>query len=85
MSRSKRTAWDERLVCDVISLAYDFRSQTGELYFPGGNCCDMSGCVAVFEGIDPKVTAINTYSGDEAETMCRKEGKKWNAFLPSKP
>jgi hypothetical protein len=83
MSRPKTTALYERLKCEVVSLAYDFRSHTGELYMADGHCCDMTGCVALFEGIDPKVTAINTYSGDEADTMYRKGGEEWKAFLPS--
>ena len=85
MSRPTRTPWDERLKCDVVSLVYDFRSHTGQLNLPDGDCCDMSGCLALFEAIDPKVTAINTHSGDKADTVYRKEGTEWKAFLPSKP
>ncbi len=66
-------------------MAYDFRSHTGQLYLLDGDCCDMTGCVALFEGTDPKVTAINTYSGDKADTVYRKEGTGWNALLPSTP
>jgi len=85
MSKPTSAVWDKRLKCNVVSLAYDFHSHTGQLYLLDGDCCDMTGCVALFEEIDPKVTAINTYSGDHADTVYRKEGKEWNALLPSKP
>lgn len=80
-----RAPWDERLMCDVVSLSYDFRSHTGQLYLPDGSCCDMRGCVALFEAIDPKVTAINTHSGDKADTAYRKKGTEWKALLSRKP
>jgi hypothetical protein len=65
MSKPTRAAWDKRLMCNVVSLTYDFRSHMGQLYLLDRDCCDMTGWVALFEGIDPKVTAIKTYSGDE--------------------
>ena len=52
--------WDERLQCGVVSLAYDFRSHTGQLYLPEGHCCDMTGCIALFEAIDPNVVALRS-------------------------
>ncbi len=85
MSKPTEAALDERLKCNVVSLAYDFRSRTGQLYLLDGDCCDIIGCVALFAGIDPKVMAINTYSGDRADTVYRKNGTEWNALLPSKP
>jgi hypothetical protein len=42
----------------------------------------MDGCVALFEGVDPQVTAIDTFAGNQADTMYRKEGSQWNAVLP---
>jgi hypothetical protein len=83
MSKPTSAPWDERLKCHVVSLAYDCCSHTGQLYLLDGDCCDMTGCVALFKGIDPKVTAINTYSGDKADTVYRKEGTEWKALLPS--
>ena len=83
MSKPTRAQWDQRLKCDVVSLAYDFRSHTGQLYMPDGNCCHMPGCVTLFESIDPKVTAIDTHSGDKADTVYRKDGTEWNALRPS--
>jgi hypothetical protein len=85
MSNPTRDVFDERLMCHVVSLAYDFRSHTGKVYLADGECCDMSGCVALFERIDPKVTAVETFSGDRADTVYRKAGKEWNAITPSVP
>ena len=84
MSKSSSGIWNDRLMCNVVSLTYDFRSHTGQLYLSDGDCCDMTGCVAIFEGIEPKVTAINTHSGDQSDTMYRKEGTEWRALLPSR-
>jgi hypothetical protein len=72
-------AWDERLMCHAVSLTYDFGSHTGRLFLPGRDRCDMTGCVKMFEGIDPKVTAIQTYSGNKPTTMYRKDGGEWRA------
>jgi len=85
MSKPTRAAWDERLMCHVFSLTYDFCNHTGQLCLLDADCCDMRGCVALFEGIDPKVTTINTFAGDRADTVYRKEGTEWNVLLPSEP
>jgi hypothetical protein len=82
MSVSRRGVLDERLMCHVTSLAYDFLGHSGQLYLLDGDCCDMRGCVALFEEIDPKVTSISTYAGDKTDTLYRKEGKKWHALTP---
>jgi hypothetical protein len=83
MINSTEAVWDERLMCHVVALDYVFSSHTGQLFMSDGGCCDMTGCVALFAGIDPQVTAIDTYSGDEIDTMYRKDGNAWTAFLPN--
>jgi hypothetical protein len=83
MSKPSSGTWDKRLMCDVVSLAHDFSSHTGQLYLPEGDCCDMKGCVTMFEGIDSKVTAINTYSGGKSDTIYLKDGTEWHALMPS--
>lgn len=85
MSEPTEDTWDERLKCHVVSLTYEFHTHTGQLYLLDGDCCDMTGCVALFEGIDPEVKAIKTYSGDKADTVYRKKGTEWNALLLRKP
>ena len=70
-----------KLQCTVIGVAYDFPSQTGRLIMTPGACCDMSGCIALFERIDPQVRRIETFSGDKPDTAYTysfDEGK-WSA------
>src|SRR5262245_48853509 len=63
--------WDDKLMCHIMSLSYDFRTREGKIYFPEGECCDRNWCVALFIGIDPAVLLIRTYSGDEPDTAYR--------------
>lgn len=77
-----RRGLDERLLCEVVSLDYDFREHTGRLYMPEFNCCDMTGCLGVFRGIDPEVALIQTYSGDRPDTIYRRKGTEWTAYWP---
>ena len=76
-----RNSWDKRLQCRVISLAYDFTSRRGLLYMHDGDCCNMMPCVNLFLGIDPEVAAIDTFSGENPDTVYRKEDGEWHAFL----
>ncbi len=59
MRKSTKTARDKRLKCHVVSLTYDFRSHSGQVILLEGECCDMNGCVALFEGIDEKGLCAN--------------------------
>jgi hypothetical protein len=79
MNMLTKAAWDDRLQCRLISLTYDFRTRTGQVYLFEGDCCDMTGCVTLFEGIDSEVTAVDTFAGDKADAVYRKQGRKWSA------
>jgi hypothetical protein len=81
---SDREVWDERLKCHVVSLDYDFRIHAGELFLTDGGCCDRTGCLKLFEAIDPDVQLIDTYSGAKADAVFRKEGSMWITLLPSR-
>ena len=50
--------FDERVVCCMLKLEYDFLTRKGVLYVPGMNCTDFSGCIGLFKGIDAKVEKI---------------------------
>ncbi len=63
----------------VQAIAYDFRTRVGKVYMPKGCCTDMSGAIAVFKQIDPKVTKIETIAGDVLDTVYRRTEKKWTA------
>jgi hypothetical protein len=80
MSKPPNGVWDKRLRCNVRSLTYDFGSQTGQLYLTDFDCCDMGGCISIFEAIDPRVTEIKTYSVAKGDLTYRKRGAKWVAL-----
>ena len=75
----KKTEWDERLMCGVERLSYDFATRKGVVVFPRGDCCDFRGCLRLFEAIDPGVVAIDTWSGDRPDTIYRKRGGTWES------
>jgi hypothetical protein len=39
----------------------------------------MSACVALFEAIDPAVSHIEMFAGDECDTVYRKRWNEWAA------
>ncbi len=72
---------DERLMCSVVSLKYDFHNHCGQLHLQEGHCCDMSGCLSLFKGIDSEVVAVLTFSGDEPDTAyCKRPNGEWVAM-----
>ena len=68
------------LICHVRSANYDFRERLGRLDMEEGDCCDMEGCIAFFEAIDPDVQAIETFSGPERDTTYVRRPKGWEAL-----
>jgi hypothetical protein len=60
-------------------VSYDFRERCGRLDIEGGDCCDMSGCIAFFKAIDPDVQTIDTFSGSERDTGYVKRSWGWQA------
>ena len=57
----------------------DFTKKEGTLRLPTGCSCDMSGCLALFAGIDPNVQRIDIYAGRELETYYARHGSRWVA------
>jgi len=74
---------DERLMCRVNNLTYDFQTHSGELFLPESNCCDMTGCKALFESIDSQVIEIKTHAGNDPDVVYRKTNDGWKALLPN--
>lgn len=72
--------YNEQLKCGLTKYAYDFPTQYGELYFPEGDCCDMTGAIEFFKKIDKDVSLIVTFSGEKADTSYRKGRDSWYAF-----
>jgi hypothetical protein len=76
--------YDDRFKCCVQRLEYDFTSRTGLLVMNEHDCTDMSGCIKVFEGIDPEVKLIRTIEASgRPDTTYRKLADGWKAFVPA--
>lgn len=67
------------LVCEVSALSYDFETQTGKLDMAPSQCCDMVGCVELFEKIDADVKRIDTFAGGIPDTTYKRLPSGWNA------
>lgn len=65
--------------CELLSLAYNFKTRHGELRMPNDECCDMPACIAMFEAIDSRVKKIETYAGDILDTTYWRSGLGWKA------
>ena len=68
--------WVRALQTSVLSLAYDFRSRTGTLYMPPDCCTDMSGAIALFKRIDPRVLRVVTMAGEREDTKYERSSMK---------
>jgi hypothetical protein len=83
--RPPEPRWDKDLGCEVLRLAYDYRTRTGEVWFLPDNCCDMRACIGRFQAIDAEVYKIQTYVGDAVDVDFRKDhpdGDGWAAYRP---
>ena len=71
------------LQCNVERIEYDFLRQLGVLRMPEANCCDMKGCIELFERIDPDVLRIETFAGGQPDTFYwRRASGRWEAGSP---
>lgn len=73
------------LQCRVKELRYDVKSGIGKLVMADGDACSMSACIELFEGIDPQVQTIRTYSGPSPDTSYHRDNDKpggWVAKVP---
>jgi hypothetical protein len=69
----------EELKAAVKSISYDFDTKIGNLYMPDMCCTDMSGCIAFFQRIDPRVESIYTFSNGVRDTSYHLRGGEWRA------
>lgn len=67
------------LMCEPLTVTYDFRSRVGVVNMPEGDCTDMTGAIRFFERMDQDVEMIQTYSGDDLDTVYVKRGGEWCA------
>jgi hypothetical protein len=56
----------------VVRMSYDWITRTGRLVMGTGCCCDMTGCIELFRGIDPKALRIETFAGNVPDTIYRR-------------
>ena len=80
--RTAKAVWHDGLVTFVHGLDYEPRSKIGKLYMADHCCCDMSGCIDIFEEIDPAVQRINTFAGEAPDTIYQRIDGRWQSFLP---
>jgi hypothetical protein len=81
MSDKIETNFSLELLCDVVSVYYDFGERTGKLVMGDQQCCTMDGCIAMFRRIDPDVRLINTYAGKIADTSYMRDMEgRWTAI-----
>ena len=73
-------SWHGELQCYVRAVRYDPARRLGSLYMDEDSCCDMDGCIAVFEEIDPEVEVIVTWAAAARDTVYRRcGGGRWAA------
>src|SRR5262245_26247789 len=54
---------DDDLATELTGLEYDFKAHTGRLHMAAACSCDMRGCIALFQRIDPEVQRIEAFAG----------------------
>jgi hypothetical protein len=71
----------DQLQCAVHAVTYDFVGRFGSVIMGDGSCTDMTGCIRMFEAIDPKVERINTgYTNGQPDTRYEKSDGQWKAI-----
>lgn len=82
MKQNTAEYWEDRLVCEIVRIQHNFKTHKSIIHFPAANCCDMSGCIRLFERIDKDVVQIKTFSGRDRDTMYKKnQNGIWQAYL----
>jgi hypothetical protein len=71
------------LGCCVARVAYDFPTHTGRAFLLPGHCTDATSVVRYFQLLDPDVCRIETFSGDEPDTVYIRGAKSWPVGKPT--
>jgi hypothetical protein len=74
--------WHAGMQCFVVSRSYDRQAHRGRLMMENGNCCDMSGCIKVFETIDANCQLIETFAGSQRDTIYVHRSGQWHSIGP---
>lgn len=66
------TSYSIELMCNVISLNYDFGRRAGRVVLDEHGSTDMSGAINYFRRIDPDVIEIATFRGEKPDVVYRR-------------
>ena len=70
------------LMCQVVSLSYDFDKRAGSLNMAERQSTDMTACVRLFTAVDPEVRRIDTFAGTKPDTIYKRtDDEEWEAAL----
>jgi hypothetical protein len=73
--------WSEELQTFIVSIEYIPLERRGILRMPYCCCCDMVGCIRLFERINDEIEKIETFAGEVRDTVyMRRQGGEWRAF-----
>lgn len=69
------------VMCNVISLNYNYADKELTLYLEEYNCVDMRGTIILACRIDSNVKRIQTFAGEMADVCYVKTNGKWEAVM----
>lgn len=69
MTKHEEIRYDDRLMCAVKSLSYDFLKRSGELHVPDIDATHMPGVIDRFLAIDSEAEDIYVYQGDTLDVI----------------
>jgi hypothetical protein len=81
-TRKNEPVWREDLQTYVSSLTYDFTTRIGRLIMLPDCCTDMRGVIVLFERIDPRVACVETFAGEQPDTIYLRRGNTWQPRAP---
>lgn len=74
------TVYRNDLVCEVLSLTYDFEKRYGRLNIPALQSTDLGGCTELFQQIDPDVSVIEVLAGGKLNNLYKREESEWESY-----
>ncbi|QCK87450.1 hypothetical protein E8L99_17640 [Phreatobacter aquaticus] len=66
------TTYSMELMCNVVSLTYDFRARAGRVVLDEFGSTDMSGAINYFRRVDPDVIEVATFRGEKPDVVYRR-------------
>ena len=75
----------ELLMCDLVSAHGEFKRNAVLLFFPYGNCCNMSGAILYAKRIIPKVDQVQCYEDNVLINVYKMLDGEWKAYESGRP